>query len=169
MFQGIIDDAKSAANEILSRVATRAAIGVVFLVAVGFATAGLTLWLVDRFGGITASWILAAAFAAIGLIGLIAAKMHDSRQEERKAEEERLAAEAEPPPTMADATTAMKIPLALVGSLLTTTSSFISPVTLLRFLARNAALVAFTGLLAMVLWPQAPADDAGQRMPEPAE
>ena len=169
MFQGIIDDVKSAASEMLARVATRAAIGVVFLMAIGFAIAGLTAWLVDRLGAIKASWILAALFAAIGVIGLVAARMHDSRQEERKAEEERLAAEAEPAPSMTDFTSAAKIPLALVGSLLTTTSGFISPTTVLRFLARNAALVAFTGLLAVVLWPHTDADDTVQRVPEPAE
>ena len=168
MFQGIIDDAKAAANEMLARVATRAAIGVVFLVAIGFAIAGLTMLLVDRYGAITASWVLAGGFAAIGLIGLVAANMHDNRQEERKAEEEKLAAEAEPSPTMADATSAAKIPLALVGSLLTSTSGFISPTTVLRFLARNAALVAFAGLLAMVLWPQS-TDDTVQPVVEPAE
>lgn len=170
MFRGMIDEAKAAAHEILARVATRAAIGVVFLVAIGFAVAAMTMQLVDRFGAVTATWMLAAAFAVIGLVGLVGAKMHDNRQEERKAEEEKQAEAASPSMSEATTTAAMQLPLALVGSLLTSTSSFISPLTLLRFLARNAALVAFAGMLAMLLWPQRSAsDEAVQPVADPAE
>lgn len=170
MFRGLIDDVKAAAANVVARIATRAAIGVVFLVAIGFAVAAITLHLVDRFGGITASWILAVGFAVIGVIGITAAKVHDNREQERKAEEERQA-EAEGP-SMAQATSqaAKQLPLALVGSLLTTTSGFVSPLTLLRFIGRNAALVAFGGILAVLLWPQrSAADDVMARPYEPAE
>lgn len=171
MFRGMIDEAKAAANELIARVATRVAIGVVFLVAIGFAVAALTMQLVARYGAINASWMIAAAFAVLGLIGLIAAKVHDSRQDVRKVEEEQKAEAAAP--TMAEATTtaAMQLPLALVGSLLTTTGGFISPLTVLRFLARNKALVAFGGILAVLLWPQphAGGDAAHDAVAEPAE
>ena len=50
MFSGMIDEAKAAVQELLARVATRAAIGVVFMIAIGFAIAALTMQLVDRFG-----------------------------------------------------------------------------------------------------------------------
>lgn len=170
MFRGIIDEAKAAVHDMLARVATRAAIGVVFLVAIGFAIAALTLQLVERFGAVTASWIVAAGFAAIGLIGLVAAKMHDNRQQERKAEEEQKAEAEEPSLKSATSSAAVQLPVALVGSLLTTTSGFISPLTVLRFLARNAALVAFGGILAVLLWPQRGAiGDPVRPVVEPAE
>lgn len=170
MFQGMIDEVKASVQELVTRVATRAAIGVVFLVAIGFAVAALTMQLVNHFGGITASWMLAAGFAVVGLVGLVAAKMHDNRQEERKQEEEQQAEAASPSMAGATSEAAMQLPIALIGSLLTTTSGFISPLTVLRFLARNAALVAFGGILAVLLWPQKNvADAAVQPVPEPAE
>lgn len=171
MFSGLIDEVKAAAHELLARVATRAAIGVVFLIAVGFAVAALTMQLVERFGAVTASWMIAAAFAILGLVGLAAAYLHDSRVEVRKAEEEQRA-EAEPSSVgEAASKAAAQLPLALVGSLLTTTSGFISPLAVLRFLGRNAALVAFAGILAVLFWPQPAESEAppGEPLADPAE
>lgn len=42
--------------------------GVLWLTALGFLVAALTIWLASRFGGIAACAILAAALAALGLI-----------------------------------------------------------------------------------------------------
>lgn len=159
MFRGMIDEAKAAVHEVMARVATRAVIGVVFMVAIGFAIAALTMQLVDRFGGVTASWIIAGGFAVLGLIGLAIANVHDRRQDERKLEDERQAEAASPSMGEATSKAAMQLPLALVGSLLTTASGFISPLTLLRFLGRNAALVAFGSMLAVLLWPQSSRDE----------
>jgi len=170
VFAGIIDDAKAAVHELIARVATRAAIGIVFLIAIGFAVAALTMQLVERFGAVTATWIVAAAFAVLGLIGLAASKIHDSRVEERKIEEEQKAEAASPSMSEATSKAAMQLPLALVGSILTSTSGFVSPLSVLRFLARNAALVLFGGILAVLLWPQHGAgDDAVRPVAEPAE
>lgn len=170
MFRGIIDEAKAAAQELLARVATRAAIGAVFMIAIGFAIAALTMQLVARFGGVTASWMIAAGFALLGLVGLAASNFHDTRLEERKIEEEQQAEAAAPGMSEATSQAAMQLPLALVGSILTSTSGFISPLTVLRFLARNVALVAFGGILAVLLWPQrTTAEDPVVPAAEPAE
>lgn len=167
MFRGMIDEIKSAASEVAARIATRAAIGVVFMVAIGFAVAAITLQLVERFGGITASYIIAAVFALLGLLGVVVARVHDSKVEERKVEEEKQA-EAEPSLSKATSEAAMHLPLALIGSVLTSTSGFISPLTVLRFAARNAALLVFGGILTLILWPQNKVDVAPPLV-DPAE
>jgi hypothetical protein len=139
------------------------------VVAIGFAVAAVTMQLIDRFGAIQASWIIASGFLVLGLIGLAFAWWHDRPTDQSPTEvKPEVAASASADEATLPAN--MQLPLALVGSLLTTSSSFISPLTLLRFLGRNAALVTFAALLALVLWPQRPeSGDAPGPVAEPAE
>ena len=55
MFRGLISDAKSASGSLITKHLTRASVAVPFAVALGFATAAITLVLVDRFGSIAPS------------------------------------------------------------------------------------------------------------------
>ena len=84
MFQGVIDAAKSSASALLAEYAARASVAVPFLIALGFATSALTVYLMERFGAISAYLIVAAGFTAIGVIGAIAFGVKE--QEEEPAE-----------------------------------------------------------------------------------
>ncbi len=48
MLRGLINDAKSAAGRVVAKYAVRASVAVPFVIALGFATAGITLMLVER-------------------------------------------------------------------------------------------------------------------------
>ena len=68
MFQGLISDAKAASGLLIDKYFARASVVVPFVVALGFATAAITLMLVNRFGYIAAFWIIAGGFTLIGLV-----------------------------------------------------------------------------------------------------
>ena len=69
VLQGLINNVKSAAGSIAGKYAARASVAVPFIVALGFATAGTTLMLVEQIGHRNAYFIVASGFAAIGLLG----------------------------------------------------------------------------------------------------
>jgi len=71
MFRGLINDARSAAGSVVAKYAARASVAVPFIVAVGFATAGITLMLVERFGHRNAYLIVAGGFTALGLLASV--------------------------------------------------------------------------------------------------
>lgn len=70
MFQGLIKRAENAVDSVVSRFVGRAAAAVPLVIAGGFATAALTVWLVEQYGAITAYGMMAALFAVIGLIAM---------------------------------------------------------------------------------------------------
>jgi hypothetical protein len=54
VFRGLISDAKAAAGAVIVKYVARASVAIPFLIAAGFATAALTVLLVDRYGPQTA-------------------------------------------------------------------------------------------------------------------
>ena len=64
MFRGLINDVKAAAGSVVTKYAARASVAVPFIIAFGFATAGVTLMLVERFGHRNAYFMVAAGFTA---------------------------------------------------------------------------------------------------------
>jgi hypothetical protein len=68
MFEGIIRRAQQSVDQVLAKLAGRAAVAVPFLVAFGFATAAAAIWLVREFGAVTGNLIMAVAFAILGSI-----------------------------------------------------------------------------------------------------
>ena len=91
MFQGLINDAKSAAGSLIAKYLARASVAVPFVIALGFATAAITFMLVERFGAITASWMVAGGFTLIGLVATLAVTVKEQEEEvaEKQAEEDR--------------------------------------------------------------------------------
>jgi hypothetical protein len=75
MFQGIINNAKAAAGSMVAKYAARASVAVPFIVALGFATAAVTLMLVEQFG----HFMVAGGFTVIGLLAalIVRTKEHD--------------------------------------------------------------------------------------------
>jgi hypothetical protein len=61
MFRGLINDAKSAAGSVVAKYAARASVAVPFFIALGFATAAVTLMLVEQFGHRNAYLIVVAS------------------------------------------------------------------------------------------------------------
>jgi uncharacterized membrane protein len=71
MLRGLINDAKSATGTVVAKYAVRASVAVPFVIALGFATAGITLVLVERFGHRDAYVMIAAGFTAVGLLAVL--------------------------------------------------------------------------------------------------
>lgn len=67
MFQGLFKRAERSFDQAVSRIVTRAAVAVPLLVAGGFATAALTVKLLELYGPITGYALMAALFAVIGV------------------------------------------------------------------------------------------------------
>lgn len=151
MFRGLIDDAKSAATEVATRIATRAAIGVLLLLALGFAIAAITAMLVREFGAVAAYWSVAAAFAALAVIAYIAVTWRDSSQQRADLDAE--AHDTAHVRNSAAAQAAVQLPIALAGSLLTSSAGPVSIFGMMRFFGRNISLVVLLGLIGMLFWP----------------
>jgi hypothetical protein len=74
-------EATAAAQRAARRTAAWVAIGILWVAAVGFLIAALTIWLAGWLGGIAACVIIAAAFVVIGLIVQIAMAMTSRRRQ----------------------------------------------------------------------------------------
>jgi hypothetical protein len=151
MFRGLINDAKSAAGSLIAKYLARASVAVPFIVAVGFATAAITLTLVDRFGGIVASWIVAGGFTLIGLVATLVITVKE--QEEEVAEKQAEKVDTADVATDAAAQAAAQMPLALLGAVL---SSPMGPSTVVggaKMAARNIPLIVLMALIALLFWP----------------
>jgi uncharacterized membrane protein len=151
MFRGLINDAKSAAGSLVAKYLVRASVAVPFVVALGFSTAAITLMLIERFGAIAAYWMVAGGFTAIGLLAtlVITVREHDEETTEKAAEQADTAEAA----TDATAQAAAQIPLALMGTVL---SSPLGPGAVgggLKAIARNLPLVVLAALIALLFWP----------------
>jgi len=158
MFRGLIDDAKSAAGSLIAKYLTRASVAVPFVVALGFATAAITLMLIDRFGSIAAYWMVAGGFIVIGLAAtlVVSVKEHEEEVAEKQAESQDTAGVA----TDAAAQAAVQAPMALLGALLATP---LGPGTLAggaKMVVRNIPLVVLLALLALLFWPSESETDA---------
>ena len=66
MFRGLINDAKSAASSLVLKYVARASVAIPFVIALGFALAALTVWLVNQYGYVTGYLLMAGGLAAIG-------------------------------------------------------------------------------------------------------
>ena len=72
MFQSLFRRAEVAIEHTVGQIALRALVAVLFVIAAGFGAAALFLRLSREFGPETASFVMAGAFALIGLIATIA-------------------------------------------------------------------------------------------------
>ena len=173
MFRTLINDAKSAAASVVAKYAVRASVAVPFLVAAGFGTAALTLVLVERFGALTAYGIMGGGFAALGLLAALAVTVKE--QEEVVAAAAAEQSDTAEVATDAPAQAAIQLPLALLGTLMTTP---LGPGTALggaKMIGRNLPLVVLVALMAFLFWPagekaaaEAP-DASAPPEPDPAQ
>ncbi len=175
MFRGLINDAKSAVGSAVARYTTRAAVVGLFLLSLGFATAAITVQLVQLYGAINAYWMLAGGFTSVGIIAATIVGWKESNEEAV----ETAAVEADTSTVSAEAATqaAVQLPIALLGSVLTTPAGPASAIGLARLIGRNLSLVVLLALIALLFWPTTSADADTEdttdpkrdaRAPEPA-
>jgi hypothetical protein len=153
VFRGLISDAKAAAGAVIVKYVARASVAIPFLIAGGFATAALTVMLVDRYGPQTAYWLLAAGFTLIGAVAMLVVTVKE--QEEEVAEAEAVASDT---PEVAKEVAA-QAPLALLSGLLASPMGPSSALGIARLLGRNLPLVLLLVVAGFLLWPAAPKPD----------
>jgi hypothetical protein len=151
MFRGLINDAKSAAGSLIAKYLARASVAVSFIVALSFATAAITFMLVERFGAVMGSWIIAWGFTLIGLVAtlVIAAKEQEEEVAEQKAEEADTAELAVD--TAAQA--AAQLSLALLGAILSTPMGPGTVAGGAKLMARNLPLLVLLAVISLLFWP----------------
>jgi hypothetical protein len=172
VFRTLINDAKSAAGAVIGRYAIRASVAVPFVVAAGFATTAITVMLMDRFGAVAAYSLMAGGFATIGL--LATALVSFKEQEEELADTE--AEKSDTADVLSDAATqaATQLPLAVLGTLMTTPFGPSAAASGARLLARNFPLVLLLVLIGFLFWPtprtsEGESDHAGPTKEEPSQ
>src|SRR6185312_3497082 len=116
LFAGVINNAKAAVSHLVLKYVARASVAIPFIIALGFALAAVAVMLVDRFGHVTAYWLMAGGLAAIGAIAAIAVsvKEHEEEVAEQKAEQ----ADTGEVASDAAAQAMVQAPLALLGALI---------------------------------------------------
>jgi hypothetical protein len=158
MFRGLINDAKAAAGSLVGKYLVRASVAVPFLVAIGFAVAATTVFLVDKFGSLYAYMMIAGGFTLIGVIAALAVTVKE--QEEEVAETKASAGDTASVATDAAAQAAVQAPLALLGTLFATPAGPAALASGVKMLARNIPLVVLLALIGMLFWPSDPAAEA---------
>lgn len=139
MFGSLFRRAQATVDNAIGQIVDRAIVAIPFLVAAGFGTAAVAIRLNREFGPETASLVMAAAFAVIGM--LTALIVHLRAEAPAAAAEND--GEAAAPETAADAeeTATSDIDRELVMAALTTAAPIAVPA-VLRTVGRNLPLVA---------------------------
>jgi hypothetical protein len=167
VFAGLINQAKSAASGLVLTYVARASVAIPFLVAGAFALAAITVMLVERFGQITAYWLVAGGLTAIGIAAAIAVSVKE--QEEEKAEQLAEQADTGEVVTEAAAQAVMQTPIALLGALFSMPGGASSALSVARLLGRNFPLVLLLVMIGALFWPtnEASPSDADADAPRP--
>ena len=159
MFAGLINQAKSAASHLILKYVARASVAVPFLIAAGFSLAAITVMLVERFGHVTAYWLVAGGLALIGAIAAIVVSVRE--HEEEVAEQQ--AEKTDTGEVVSDTTAQVlaQAPVALLGTLMTMPGGAAGALGAARLLGRNWPLVVLLVLIGGLFWPtpEATTDD----------
>ena len=151
MFRSLINDAKSAASSLVLKYVARASVAVPFVIAAGFALAAITATLVERFGQVTAYWLVAGGLAAVGIVAALAVSI----KEEEEAKAEQVAEESDTQEVVSDAAAQAiaQTPIALLSALMTTPGGATSALGVARLLGRNFPLVLLLVMIGALFWP----------------
>ena len=151
MFAGLIHQAKAAASGLVLKYVARASVAIPFVIALGFALAAITMMLVQRFGHVTAYWLVAGGLAAIGGVAAIAVgvKEHEEEVAEHQAEQ----SDTEGVISDATAQAMVQTPLALLGAVFTLPGGATSALKVARLLGRHYPLVLLLVLIGALFWP----------------
>jgi hypothetical protein len=167
VFTGLINQAKSAASGLVLKYVARASVVVPFLIALGFALAAITVMLVERYGQVTAYWLVAAGLAAIGSIAAIAVSAKEQEQEQAG----KLAQQADTGEIVSEAAAqaVTQAPIAWLGALFSLPGGPSSALSVARLLGRNFPLVLLLVMIGALFWPtdEASPTDAEANTPRP--
>ena len=168
MFAGLINQAKSAASHLVLKYVARASVAVPFVIATGFAIAAITVMLVERFGHVTAYWLVAGGLAAMGVIAsiVVSAREHGEEAAEQQA------AKSDTPEVVSDGTAEVLVqtPIALLGALMTMPGGAAGALGAARVVGRNWSLVLLLAMIGVLFWPtneSGPLSDEADRARNP--
>ena len=161
MFRGLINDAKSAASSLVLKYVARASVAIPFVIALGFALAAVTVWVVNQYGYVTGYLLMAGGLAAVGVIAALVVSFKE--HEEEVADEAAEAADT----TNVATEVAAQAPLALLGALFTIPGGASSALKVAQVLGRNFPLVLLLVLTGALLWPSEEGEDTESVRPRP--
>jgi len=151
LFAGLMKQAKDAVSGLVLKYVARASVAIPFVIALGFAIAAVSVMLVQRFGHVTAYWIMAGGLAAIGAIAAIAVSVKE--HEEEVAEEKADASDIQEVVSDATAQAIVQAPLAMLGALFTAPGGASTAIKVAGILGRNYPLVLLLVLIGARFWP----------------
>ena len=162
VFRGVINDAKSAAGALIAKYTARASVAVPFVIALGFATAAVTVLLVDRLGAIAAYSAIAVAFTIVGLLAIFTVQANEHHHE---VVDKAAAIEEQANVTSVAASEgAAQVPLALMATLMSAVGGPTSTLAIARLVGRNLPIIALAAVIGVLLIeekrPSATDDDA---------
>jgi hypothetical protein len=151
MFRGVINSARNAASNLLVKYLARASVAVPFVLAAGFVLAGLTVMLSQRFGSLTAYWVMAGGLCLAGIFAaaLVSAKEH--KEEAAEIEAERSDTSSTVSDAAAEAIT--QAPIALLGSVLAIPGGPATALSAARVIGRNWPIAVLLVLIGGLFWP----------------
>jgi hypothetical protein len=151
VFAGLIHQAKSAVSGLVLKYVARASVAIPFIIALGFTLAAITMMLVQRFGHVTAYWLVAGGLAAIGGFAAIAVgvKEHEEEVAEQRAEQ----SDTEEVISDATAEAMVQAPLALLGAAFTLPGGATTALKVARLLGRHYPLVLLLVMIGALFWP----------------
>ena len=161
MFRGLINDAKSAASSLVLKYVARASVAIPFVIALGFALAALTVWLVNQYGYVTGYLLMAGGLAAVGVVAALAVSFKEHEEEVA----DQVAQEADTPSVATEV--AAQAPLALLGALFTVPGGASSALKVAQVLGRNFPLVLLLVLVGALFWPSGEGEDTETTRPRP--
>ena len=153
MFRGLINDAKSAASSLVLKYVARASVAIPFVIALGFALAALTVWLVNQYGYVTGYLLMAGGLAAVGVVAALAVSFKEHEEEVA----DQVAQEADTPSVATEV--AAQAPLALLGALFTVPGGASSTLQVAQVLGRNFPLVLLLVVIGALFWPSEEGED----------
>lgn len=148
MFQGLLRRAESTIDQVVAKYMSRAMVAIPLLVAGGFATAALTVKLVELYGSVTGYGLMAALFGVIGLVTMAIVGTGERRPAEPATAEQPAAASAEQPSS--DAIDAAELLTPEVRALLASVAPMAVP-GLIRGVGRNLPLIFFLALVGFLI------------------
>lgn len=166
MFESMLIDVRRAASGLVISYLGRAVVAVPFIAAAGFATAALTLLLIDLYGAQMAYWLLAGGFTLVGVVGAAILSLKEQEAEQPIAEEKAEQSEAGP---LSVAEGAIAPIAAALIPLLASPLGFSGTFKVGRWALRNTPLILLAAVLTMLFWPtgrSAVEEMAGEPSPE---
>jgi len=151
LFAGLMNQAKDAVSGLVLKYVARASVAIPFVIALGFGIAAVSVMLVQRFGHVTAYWIMAGGLGAIGVIAAIAVSIKE--HEEEVAAEKAEASDTHEVVSDATAQAMVQAPLAVLGTLFTAPGGASSAIKVAGILGRNYPLVLLLVLIGALFWP----------------